>query len=196
MFRSFYTLPNLLSLFRIAVLPLLALCFYVGGEIAPWIATWLFVAACVTDFFDGLTARILGQTSALGKFLDHAADKVLVGGVILLLVAFDRLTGVWILAALIIFAREILISGLREFMAGRDAGVAVSWLGKWKAAVQMTAIAFLIPGDLAEATVPHAGVIGHTLFLAAAVMTVISGWDYLRGALKGLVESQGSDQRS
>jgi cardiolipin synthase len=187
MAKVMYNIPNLLSAYRIAVVPLITVCFYIDGYLAIWTATWLFFAACWSDYFDGVIARRMGQTSAIGKFLDSSADKVLVGGIMLLLVGFHRLTGIWIAAALIIFVREILIAGLREFMAFQNVDVPVSWMGKWKAAVQMVASGFLIAGEYGENVVPHSMAIGYALFLVATIMTVVSGWDYLKKGYETMI---------
>jgi cardiolipin synthase (CMP-forming) len=181
--KTTLNIPNALSLFRIAVVPVVAACFYAGGYWATWIATWVFFLGCVSDWLDGELARRWNQSTAVGKFLDSSADKVMVGGVMLLLVGFQRLDGVWIVAALLIFSREILIAGLREFLALQGVDVAISRMGKWKAAVQMAASGFLIAGPYGELAVPHAMLIGKILFLAATVMTVWSGADYLRAGL-------------
>jgi cardiolipin synthase len=190
MAKVMYNVPNLLSAYRIAVVPVIALCFYVGGWLATWVATWLFAAGCISDWLDGMIARRTGQTSTIGKFLDSSADKIMVGGVMLLLVGFGQLTGIWIMAALVIFVREILIAGLREFLALRNIDVPISWIGKWKAAVQMAASGFLIAGPYGEALIPGSMLVGHILFFAATVMTVVSGWDYLK---KGLETMNGMD---
>jgi cardiolipin synthase len=175
-----YNIPNLLSAYRIVLVPVVAACFYIDGYWATWIATWLFFAGCISDYLDGVIARKFGQTSTIGKFLDSSADKIMVGGVMLLLVAFQRLTGIWIMAALIIFVREILIAGLREFLALRNIDVAISAMGKWKAAVQMAASGFLMAGSYGEAWVSHSMFYGKILFFIATVMTILSGWDYLK----------------
>lgn len=180
MSKVMYNVPNLLSAFRIVLVPVVALCFYIGGYWATWIATWLFFLGCWSDYFDGVIARRWHQTSTIGKFLDSSADKIMVGGVMLLLVGFQRLTGIWIMAALIIFVREILIAGLREFLAMRQIDVPISQIGKWKAAVQMLASGFLIAGPYGENAVPHAMAFGKLIFFIATVMTVVSGWDYLK----------------
>jgi cardiolipin synthase len=180
MAKVMYNVPNLLSAYRIVLVPVIAACFYIDGYWATWIATWLFFIGCWSDFFDGIIARRWKQTSIIGKFLDSSADKIMVGGVMLLLVGFQRLTGIWIMLALIIFVREILIAGLREFLALQGVDVPISWMGKWKAAVQMIASGFLMAGSYGEAWLPHSMLYGKILFLIAAVMTVVSGWDYLK----------------
>jgi cardiolipin synthase len=191
MAKVMYNVPNLLSAYRIIVVPVIALCLYLDNlyvsKFAVWVAVWLFFFACWSDWLDGVIARKYGQISTIGKFLDSSADKILVGGVMLLLVAYGRLTGLWVFAALIIFVREILIAGLREFLAMRQIDVPISWLGKWKAAVQMLASGFLMPGFYGETVVHNSMEIGRALFFVATVMTVVSGWDYLKKGYETMV---------
>lgn len=188
-----FNTPNLLSMFRILSLPVIALLFYLDHPVAVWINIFIFALACISDFFDGMIARMTQQTSVLGKFLDSTSDKILVGGVLLLLVAFGRIEGIWILGALIIFTREILIAGLREFLGMYKISVEISWLGKWKAAVQMAASGFLMAGEYGRAVIGWSVEIGLVLFFAAIVMTVISGWDYLRKGLETIKTLEGQN---
>jgi cardiolipin synthase len=180
MAKVMYNIPNLLSAYRIAAVPVIAACFYIDGYWAIWTAVWVFTLACFSDYFDGVIARRTGQISTIGKFLDSSADKILVGGVMLLLVGFQRLTGVWIAAALLIFTREILIAGLREFLAQHNVDVPISWMGKVKAAVQMVASGFLIAGEYGRPVIRYSMEIGEAIFFIATVLTLISGWDYLK----------------
>ena len=178
------TLPNILTGLRIALIPPLMGLFFVPAAWAAWVATLLFIAAAVTDFFDGYLARRRQAVSVWGQLFDPIADKMLVAATLFALVAFDRVTGVHVLAAVIILLREILISGLREFLAGANAkGVPVTGLAKWKTTVQMVAIAILILGHAAPggAVVMTIGIAG--LWLAAA-LTVITGWQYMVGGLQ------------
>ena len=138
-------LPNLLTLSRIAVIPLLVLLFYWDNPISGWVSLGLFTVAAVTDFFDGYFARSLNQHSLLGRMLDPIADKLLVASVILMLVAFQRAP---VLAALVILCRELLVSGLREFLAEIRVGMPVSRLAKWKTFIQMFSIGFLLVGEV------------------------------------------------
>jgi CDP-diacylglycerol--glycerol-3-phosphate 3-phosphatidyltransferase len=181
-------LPNLLSAYRIVLVPVLMLFFFIGGPVATWINVVLFAFACISDYLDGEIARSTGQSSIFGKFLDATADKILIGGVLMLLVAFDRITGFWIVPALIIFLREILVSGLREFLGQYNISVPISFMGKWKTAVQMAASGFLMAGEYGDALIPHALDIGLVILLAATVMTVMSGWNYLKAGLITLRE--------
>lgn len=177
------SLPNLLTLSRIFVVPVLVVLFYLRGDAATWAALVVFTAAAITDYFDGYFARSRRQLSNLGRFLDPVADKLLVASVILLLVAFDRVTGWTVLPALVILGREIVVSGLREFLAGLRIGMPVSRVAKWKTAIQMVALAFLIVGDASPEAIP-AILIGTVGLWVAAALTLISGYDYLRSGLR------------
>ena len=147
----------------------------------------LYALAGASDFFDGRIARATNSETLLGKFLDSSSDKMIVGAALMLLLAFDRLDGIWIIPALIIYLREILISGVREFMALHNVVVPVSMLGKWKLTIQMVFIGFLIAGEHGNALIPHAYMIGKLGLCAAAAITVVSGWDYTRGAWKTIL---------
>lgn len=181
--QTFANLPNLLTISRIAVIPVLVGLFYVGGDVARWISCVLFSAAAVTDYLDGYVARSRAQVSAFGRFLDPIADKLLVSAVILMLVAFDRIAGLVVLPALIILCREILVSGLREFLAGLNVGLPVSRLSKWKTMLQMVALGFLIVGDAGPAAVPVT-LIGEAGLWVAALLTIVTGYDYLHAGLR------------
>ncbi|MGE5518201.1 MAG: CDP-diacylglycerol--glycerol-3-phosphate 3-phosphatidyltransferase [Bacteroidota bacterium] len=177
------SLPNLLTLSRIVAIPLVVATFYVDGALARWIACGLFVAAAITDWFDGYVARSRNQVSALGRFLDPIADKLLVAAVLLMLVAFDRVSPASVLPALVILLREILVSGLREFLAEIRIGMPVSRLAKWKTAIQMVALPVLLVGDVGPHELP-VRLIGEICLWVAAVLTMVTGWDYLRSGLK------------
>ncbi len=188
MSKSLYTIPNLLCYFRLAVIPVMTVLFFFDAAWAAWTNVVLFALAGISDFLDGYLARRLGQTTLLGKFLDSSSDKMLVGVILMLLVAFGQLQGVWILPAVIIFLREILISGVREFMALYQVVIPVTRLAKWKLTIQVVAIAFLIAGPYGESLIPYSHAIGRMLILVAMVVTVMSGWDYLRMAFRSLRE--------
>ena len=179
------SVPNLLSMSRIAVVPVLVGLFYLEGDAWRWIACVLFSAAALTDFFDGYLARAWSEQSSLGRLLDPIADKLLVAAAILMLVAFDRITGLIVLPALLILCREILVSGLREFLAELNVGLPVSRLAKWKTTIQMVALGFLIVGDSGPAFVPVQW-IGEAGLWTAAALTLITGYDYLRAAARHL----------
>ncbi len=172
------TLPNLLTLSRIAVIPLVVGTFYLDSPWDAWLGGGLFAAACITDWLDGHFARRWQQVSDLGRFLDPIADKLLVAAVILILVAEHRLTGWTILPALIILCREILVSGLREYLAGLHVSIPVSQLAKWKTLLQMLALGFLILGDGGAPAWPIS-LIGEIGLWAAAALTLVTGYDYL-----------------
>jgi cardiolipin synthase (CMP-forming) len=174
------SLPNLLTLSRILVIPLVIATFYVEGDYARWFACALFSAAGFTDWLDGHMARRWAQQSELGRFLDPIADKLLVASTLFMLVARGRLGNEWtLLPALVILCREILVSGLREYLAGLRVGLPVSRLAKWKTAIQMVAIGVLIVGQAGPAFLPVVA-IGEALLWMAALLTIVTGYDYLR----------------
>ena len=183
------SLPNLLTLSRILAIPLIIATFYVPGPGARWVACVLFVAAAITDFFDGYFARRRNSVSSLGRFLDPIADKLLVAAVLLMLTAFGRLslTQYSVLPALVILLREILVSGLREYLAELRVGMPVSALAKWKTGLQMTALPVLLVGDDAPSWIP-AQTLGEVFLWLAAALTLITGWDYLQAGLKHMQE--------
>jgi len=181
-------IPNMLSAYRIALVPIMTVLFFIGGETATWINVVLFFFACWSDYFDGVIARSQGYTSVFGKFLDATSDKILIGSVMLLLIAFDRLTGFWIIPALMIFIREILVSGLREFLGQYNISVPISRMGKIKTLIQMTASGFLIAGEYGPHIVPYSMEFGLTIFLIASIITVVSGYAYLKAGIKTINE--------
>ena len=180
-------LPNLLTLSRILLIPLLAAAFYLPGEWSNWVSFTVFVTAGVTDYLDGFLARRYGSSSKLGRFLDPIADKLLVAVTIVMLVAIDRVQDWTLIPALIILAREILVSGLREFLAELRVSVPVSTLAKWKTTVQIFALGFLMVGD-AGWHVLHPLQVGIFLIWAAALLTLVTGYDYLRAGLRHMVD--------
>ena len=180
--------PNILTLSRIAAVPGVVALFYWDHPLSGWTACGLFGVAAITDFFDGYLARSLKQISRFGRMLDPIADKLLVGAVILMLVAFDRAPE---LAGLVILCRELLVSGLREFLAEVRAGMPVSRLAKWKTAIQMFAIGFLLVGNAGPVFFHPAAtttLIGEVLLWLAAALTLITGFDYLRTGLRHINE--------
>ena len=178
-------LPNLLTLSRIVAIPLVVACFWLDRGWAQWLSAGLFALACITDWFDGYFARRYHQISRFGRFLDPIADKLLVAAALVMLVKNGQLSDINVLAALIILAREILVSGLREFLAELNVSVPVSQLAKWKTGAQMGAITFLLLGDAAP---PVVGQIGLALIWVAAVLTLVTGYDYLRTGLRHMSE--------
>lgn len=178
------TLPNILTLSRILAVPLLvALLWPVGGWFDYALAFALYCLMGLTDYFDGYVARARGAVSRLGIFLDPIADKIMVAAVILMLVFIRTIPGVHVVAALVILLREIAVSGLREFLASLQVSVPVSQLAKWKTAFQLVALGALILGG----ALPHwpwVHTIGLASLWAAAILTLLTGWDYLRVGLK------------
>lgn len=186
-------LPNILTYARIAAVPVVVALLYWqsllgGGLWLRWVALAIFIAAGVTDFFDGYLARIWGQQSSLGRMLDPIADKLLVASCLLMLAAGTTIHGWALLAAVIILCREILVSGLREFLAELRVGVPVSQLAKWKTAGQLVAIGFLIAGEAGEKVLPVTIEIGTTLLWISAIVTLYTGWDYLRAGLRYMID--------
>lgn len=191
-----YNIPNLLCYYRIVIIPVMLGLFYFDNAVTAWINVVLFTLAGLSDFLDGRIARATGQTTLLGKFLDSSTDKMLIGAMLMMLVAFDRLDGVWIIPAMIIFLREILIAGVREFMALYNVIVPISKMGKWKMTIQMLFIGFLIAGEYGQMLIPYAYEIGKAGFLIATVITVTSGYDYMRQAWKTIQEIDGKEKTS
>ena len=177
------SLPNLLTVSRILVIPIVIGSFYVSGDYARWFACVLFSAAGVTDWLDGHMARRWQQQSEIGRFLDPIADKLLVSATLFMLTTFGRLSAEAVLPAIVILCREILVSGLREYLAGLRVGMPVSRLAKWKTVIQMVAIGVLIVGDAGPRFLPVAA-IGETLLWIAALLTLATGYDYLQAGLR------------
>lgn len=176
-------LPNLLTMSRILAVPLLVIMLWGNGWVGSALAFVLFCIAGITDFFDGYLARAQGTVSKLGQFLDPIADKIMIAAVIVMLIAFDVIKGANVVPALVILLREIAVSGLREFLAQIQVSVPVSRLAKWKTTFQMVALGALILSGAVEGAIP-ALEIGLVCLWLAAALTLLTGWDYLRGALK------------
>jgi cardiolipin synthase len=178
------TLPNLLTLSRIVALPLLVgLLWWPQWAAGYGIAFALYVLMGITDYFDGYLARASGTVSRLGVFLDPIADKIMVAAVILMLVRTQDIGGIHVVAGLVILLREIAVSGLREFLAQVQVSVPVSRLAKWKTTLQLVALGALIFGG-AVPTQPWIGSVGIAALWGAAVLTLVTGWDYLRVGLR------------
>jgi cardiolipin synthase len=183
------SLPNLLTLSRILVIPIVVGTFYVDGNYARWFACALFSAAGITDWLDGHMARRWAQQSEFGRFLDPIADKLLVAATLFMLVARGRLSTEWaLLPALVILCREILVSGLREYLAELRVSVPVTKLAKWKTTVQLVAIGFLLAGEAGDQVVPVVTQIGLLLLWISAIITIYTGWDYFRAGIHHLIE--------
>lgn len=185
------SLPNLLTYSRIIIIPLLVAEFIlVKGEFSRIVCAGLFMFASITDFFDGYLARAWHANSNLGKFLDPIADKLLVATSLMLLVADHRAD---IIPSLAILCREVLVSGLREFLADLRISVPVSNLAKYKTAAQMAAIFLLLLGDplVADGAIAWHSIhgAGCVLLWLAALLTLITGYAYLRTGLKHLASN-------
>ena len=183
-------IANVLTLSRIAAIPLIAALLFFNEPLLRWIAFILFAVACITDFFDGYIARRMDQVSALGRFLDPIADKLVVAAILMVMTAHGQISGWVVLPALIILCREILVSGLREYLAELKVRLPVSILAKWKTMMQMVAMGFLIVGDVAGWPIQ---VIGEGLLWLAAALTLLTGYDYLRVGLKHMTEDDRAD---
>jgi cardiolipin synthase len=191
-----FALPNLLTYSRIAAVPIVVACMYAqsisdGPLWLRWIALAVFIVAAVTDFFDGYYARMWNQQSAFGRMLDPIADKLLVSACLLMLAADGTIKGWSLWAAIVILCREILVSGLREYLAALHVRVPVTQLAKWKTAVQLVAVGFLIAGEAGEVILPPTIPIGITLLWISALVTLYTGWDYFRSGIHHLVEDEG-----
>lgn len=187
--RHAINLPNVLTYARIAAVPALVACLMlVEGDAGRWAAFWLFVAAAITDWLDGYLARRLEQQSTLGRMLDPIADKLIVGAALIMLVHDRTIDGISIWAAIIILCREILVSGLREFLAELKVTVHVTALAKWKTAAQMVALAVLIAGPAGDRIVPGITMAGIGLLWLAAMLTLWTGYDYLKAGVRHAME--------
>ena len=184
------SLPNLLTLSRIIVIPIIIGLFFVREHWAAWTACGLFALAAITDYFDGYLARSWSQVSLVGKFLDPIADKLLVASCLLMLAADSTIRGPSLWAAIVILCREILVSGLREFLAELKVGVPVSRVAKWKTTSQLLSLGFLIAGPAGETVLPGNIMIGTVLLWVSAIITLYTGYDYFRAGLKHIVEEK------
>ena len=191
--RSALNIPNMLTYARILAVPMIVLCFFLEGKLqssdfARWTALAIFIAASVTDYLDGYLARTWKQTSNIGRMLDPIADKLLVSSALLLMAADGTIAGWSIWAAIIILCREILVSGLREYLAALKVSVPVTQLAKWKTALQLIAVGFLLAGPAGDKVIGYASEIGITLLWVSAIITLYTGYDYFRAGLKHIVD--------
>jgi cardiolipin synthase len=181
-------LPNLLTLSRIAAIPLMVALAAIRSPGTDFAACVVFSIAAITDYFDGKLARDYGQTSDLGRMLDPIADKLLVGAALMMLVGTNRLSDAGLYPAIVIMLREILVSGLREYLAGMAIGLPVTALAKWKTGVQMGALGALLAGDVSAVLLGigwlPVALIGEAMLFAAAALTLVTGWDYLLAGLR------------
>lgn len=190
--RLALALPNILTYGRLAAVVIVAVLLQWPDEHwMRWAALGVFTAAGITDFFDGYLARAWEQQSSLGQMLDPIADKLLVSASLLMLVADQTIAGWSIWAAIIILCREILVSGLREYLADLSVPVPVSAIAKWKTTLQLVALGFLIAGRAGEVVLPGTVDIGRALLWIAALLTIYTGFDYMQAGWAHL----GNDDR-
>ena len=184
-----WTLANCLTYGRLVAVPVMvALLFWPDSIPARWTALGVFVAAAITDYLDGYVARTYHQSSALGRMLDPIADKLLVAACLLMLAADHTIVGPSVWAAIVILCREVLVSGLREYLAELKVGVPVSKIAKWKTAVQLVALGFLVAGPAGRTVLPATEEIGLALLWLAAALTLWTGWDYMRAGIRHVID--------
>ena len=176
-------ISNILTLSRILVIPIIVVLIYLKSPFYGWIAFILFCLAGVTDYFDGYFARIRNEVSNLGTFLDPIADKLLVAAVILILTSKEVIADWETIPALIILLREIAVSGLREYLAGIKVSVPVSRIAKIKTSIQLIALAFLILSESVINIIPII-YIGKVALWTAGILTLYTGYDYLKSGLR------------
>ena len=184
-----WNLPNVLTYGRMVAVPVVAGCLLATEDFRMrWVALAIFILAGVTDFLDGYLARAWGQQSSLGQMLDPIADKLLVAAILLVLVSDHGISGWSLWAAIVILCREILVSGLREFLAELNVSVPVTKVAKYKTTVQLVALGFLIAGPAGDVVLPGVSTIGLILLWIAALLTLFTGWDYMKAGIKHVVE--------
>tara|TARA_B100001013_G_scaffold290636_1_gene190499 strand:- start:288 stop:872 length:585 start_codon:yes stop_codon:yes gene_type:complete len=192
-----FKIPNILTIGRIIIVPIFVFTFFLPGFFGDLIPFFLFVAASFTDFLDGLLARLFKEESKLGELLDPIADKILVASALVLLVMNGTIKNYEVIAAIIILTREILISGLREFLAKGQISLPVSSLAKFKTFIQMFSIAILLTGETGNKLINfqdyNAQTIGIILLWISAFLTLYTGYEYLR---KGIVHAIDEDEKN
>ena len=190
-------IPNILTIGRIIIVPFFVLAFYLPGFYGDLTALILFVVASFTDFLDGMLARMMGEESKLGELLDPIADKIIVATALILLVMDGTIRNYEVIAAIIILTREILISGLREFLAKGKIKLPVSSLAKLKTVLQMVSIALLLSGETGNKIINfqdyNAQTIGIILLWLSAALTLFTGYDYMR---KGIDHAMSEDNKN
>ncbi|WP_336486173.1 CDP-diacylglycerol--glycerol-3-phosphate 3-phosphatidyltransferase [Methylobacterium nigriterrae] len=184
-----WTLANCLTYGRLAAVPVVAGLLFWPDEVGARLAAFaIFALAGITDYLDGYVARTYAQSSALGRMLDPIADKLLVSACLLMLAADRTIAGPSLWAAIVILCREVLVSGLREYLAELKVSVPVSRIAKWKTTVQLVAIGFLVAGPAGETVLPGTVAIGIVLLWIAAALTLWTGWDYMRAGIKHVID--------
>ena len=179
----FFTFANILTLFRILLIPFLIIAFYIGSEKARLISALIFIIGCITDYLDGYVARHWSQISRFGQFLDPVADKLLVATTLLLLAGFGRISTYSLIPALTILNREILVSGLREHLSDINITIDVSTSAQWKTAVQMVAISLLLIGDVKN-SMNSVMILGEIMLWIASILTIITGYAYVKKSIR------------
>ncbi len=175
--------PNILTVARLILLPFIIALFFLEDKMgvhAMWSALFLYVIAAITDFLDGWVARKYNIISPFGTFMDPISDKIFVATLLIVFVAFGRLDGIWIIPVVAILGREFLVSGLREYLGPHNVKMPVSQLAKWKTAIQMLSLGFLIIGPY----IPYGLDIGQSTLIIAAIITVVTGAQYLKVGLE------------
>jgi CDP-diacylglycerol--glycerol-3-phosphate 3-phosphatidyltransferase len=184
-----WNLANCLTYGRLAAVPVVVALLYWPDEMgARFAAFGVFVLAAITDYLDGYVARTYAQSSALGRMLDPIADKLLVAACLLMLSADGSISGWTLWAAIVILCREILVSGLREYLAELKVGVPVSRVAKWKTTLQLVAIGFLVAGPAGETLLPGTIQMGVGLLWVAAALTLYTGYDYMRAGIRHVID--------
>jgi cardiolipin synthase (CMP-forming) len=190
-------IPNILTIGRIIIVPIFVLTFFIPGFFGDLIPFFLFVFASFTDYLDGLLARLFKEESKLGELLDPIADKILVAAALILLVMNSTIKNYEVIAAIIILTREILISGLREFLAKGSITMQVTSLSKLKTFIQMIAIAILLTGESGNKVINfqdyNAQTIGIILLWLSAFLTLYTGYDYLRRGIDHAISEDKKD---
>ncbi|MDC3091145.1 CDP-diacylglycerol--glycerol-3-phosphate 3-phosphatidyltransferase [Rickettsiales bacterium] len=181
----FSNLPNYLTIFRVISIPIIIICILPQSFFYNWIAVIIYALACVSDFFDGYIARKLRVETKFGKFFDPIADKVLIISIIFILVAIDKIEGLFIYPALIIIIREVLVSGLREFLSNEKNNLNVTMLSKWKTLLQMISLGFIIIGN--DFTYfKNTLLVGEIGLTIASIITIYTGYKYFKNNFKSL----------
>ena len=190
-------IPNILTIGRIIIVPIFVLSFYIPGVVGDLVPFFLFVIASFTDFLDGLIARLYKEESKLGELLDPIADKILVAAALVLLVMNGIIKNLEVIAAIIILTREILISGLREFLAKGKIKLPVSNLAKLKTVLQMVSIALLLSGETGNKIINfqdyNAQTIGIIFLWLSAALTLFTGYEYMRRGIDHAISEDNKD---
>ncbi len=175
-----WNLANILTVSRLALLPIIIFFMFFPYSWAAYLCLILYTIGAITDYLDGWIARKYNQITEFGTFLDPISDKIYVITIMIMLVATQRITGIFVIFVIIILTREFVVSGLREYLGAKNIKVPVSKLAKWKTAVQMLATGLLIISPYITGGIAF----GLFCLAGACTLTVITGWDYLKTGLK------------